>query len=178
MTCWAGYVAHNHSPFPLEGLGSGTTKLVNVITCYSMTLKAWMMKCGFLQHSPFSFFCCLLMAERWGKVCVARLWRIEGMTLPVESVCFQSLSVARPHMEVLATCYLTGVFFHFKSRQYCTFFSTTVILCLTVFIKINLFIIFPVTVSSDFLLLVFLYCPLPLLPSQSVLVRTLFCSWY
>lgn len=51
-TRWAGYVAGNHSPFPQEGLGSGTTEPVSVITCYSMTLKTCMMKCGFLRHSP------------------------------------------------------------------------------------------------------------------------------
>lgn len=45
-------------------------------------------------------------------------------------------------------------------------------------IKINLLMIFPVIVRGDFLLLLFLYCKLPQLPSQSVLVRTLFCSWY
>lgn len=98
------------------------------------------------------------------------------------SLSFQSLSVARPPMEMLATCCLTEACLNFRSRQYGSFFSTTVfffyIYSLFFLIKINLLMIFPVIVRGDFLLLLFLYCKLPQLPSQSVLVRTLFCSWY
>lgn len=42
------------------------------------------------------------------------------------SLSLQSLPVARPPMEMLATYCLTEACFNFRSRQYCSFFSTTI----------------------------------------------------
>lgn len=180
MTCWAGYAAHNHSPFPQGGLGSGTTKLVNVIMCYSMSLKAWIVKC-FLWHlllAPKWWFLLLLLIDgrKAGKGVHCKVVEDRGDDASHEISLFpKSFGCEATHGR--AGCLLPRLnIFSLQDQAVLHLLFYHSYFMLSGFIKINLLIIFPVIVSGDFLLLVFLYCPFPLPPSQSALVRTVFCS--